>query len=351
MIKASDSNINIIYLMMGFACNFNCKYCIQTPTCNNLNPIIDDDVFKYIKRLVNMRDKDKNKLKIMFWGGEPLLYISTIKNVLNRLGNSVRYGVVTNGSLLTDEFVDLANQYNISVALSYDGFNTDITRKINILENRVIRERFNNINNRGILSVLSAYNYDFNKLQENAYQYCKKDTGITLEMLKITWNMPEDIYKINKELYRKSLQYTADKAYKDILSGIITNDVNLFLPHLENICYVNSMYKDVPRCLQFYNTMNIDLNGNVYICHNSNTKIGSIKDNRITLGVRYEDFLQKSKNDKCMSCKYYNLCQGGCPLENKYKHITCELRMIFFDEVNKLANRLIQSYLDVDLEV
>lgn len=353
MIKTSESNISKIYLMLGFACNFGCKYCIQnqSKTCADLSPEVDENVFLYIEHLVKIRQSGRGKLKIMFWGGEPLLYLSTIKKIINRLGSSVEYGLVTNGELIDEEFVELANTNDISVALSHDGKFTESTRRKNIFKKEGFLEKFNSIKKRGVLGVLSRYNYDFQAFQDYVYKHCKRDTGVTLEMLKLTWAMPKDLYEIDLEKYRKSLEVTAKIAFWDILNLRISNEVRLFLPYLKKTVNQDNIYKDILACRQFYNVMNIDLNGNVYACHNSILKLGNISDNRIYLAKKYTAFLESRKKECCESCKYLNLCQRGCPFESELKSKTCKLRKVFFGVTEKLINELIESYEPIDLEV
>ena len=122
--------------MMGSKCNFNCRHCIQTDAMNFENPnSIYEKVFMYIEHLANIRPGFKQKLLLMFWGGEPLLYMGVINQFVQRLGDKVQYGVVTNGSLLTSELVDYFNTNKFEVVLSNDGVNTNHVRPFNALDN------------------------------------------------------------------------------------------------------------------------------------------------------------------------------------------------------------------------
>lgn len=73
---------------------------------------------------------------ISFYGGEPLLSFSLIKETVSFLKNKnkelkkrVHYTITTNGSLLTDEIVQFLSEHKFSVELSFDGLAQDVLRK------------------------------------------------------------------------------------------------------------------------------------------------------------------------------------------------------------------------------
>jgi len=73
---------------------------------------------------------------INFYGGEPLLSFSLIKETVSFLKNKnkelkkrVHYTITTNGSLLTDEILQFLSEHKFSVELSFDGIAQDILRK------------------------------------------------------------------------------------------------------------------------------------------------------------------------------------------------------------------------------
>ena len=348
-----ETGINTIYLMLGFACNFSCRHCIQEATdTSNVTPQnnISSGVIEYIEHLVNIRPTYYPKLKIMFWGGEPLIYIDIIKNVVNRLKDKVSYSLVTNGGLFTADIVEFINANDIHVALSYDGPKTASVRNINILEDKSKLELFKGIKNKSICSVISAYNYDFSKLYTDVADKVGTDISIYLEPLRITWDMPADLYSINPVEYQKCLHKQAIIAVEDLLQGVNSYSVQFFMPYLQT--YNTTSYIPM-KCMQTYRVLNIDLQGNVYPCHNTCVQIGTINDSRDKLIKSQEDFINKTMLEECNKCSAYNICRGGCPNEIKANssRVSCMYTRIVATEIDLIIHKIETNFLEVDLEV
>lgn len=336
--------------MMGFGCNFRCRHCIQDG-CEAavIKADLSDKVIDYIKYLIESRPEKMSKLRLMFWGGEPLLYWRIIEKIISIFGDKLYYSMVTNGSLLTQEKVNYINKHEINVALSYDGDNTDKVRNINILDNPVILDLFKQIEYKSICAVSSAYNYDYQKLFDKVDSLLGEDVPVYIETITITWDMPKDLYNIPLLDYQNKLHKLAQQACKDILDLKITRASNFFLKYLQKLCSTNKRRLE---CGQIYNTMNIDLQGNVYSCHNNCNKIGTVKDERFNLIANQDKWVNEKFSKACESCPYFIICNGGCPNELTYENtekISCHINKVLYSEVCWLANELENSFEKVDL--
>lgn len=351
MAKYSVHNINMIYLILGNKCNFKCRYCLQGEHCDNeVAKYPTEDVYNYIEHLIKIRAKSRPKLRIIFWGGEPLIYLATIKEVVDRFGDSVGYALVTNGALLSKSFIEFANLHDISVTLSNDGLNTFKTRRLNFLGDKEFCKFFMQLKNRSIESVTSAYNYDYCALIDYLRERVP-NTPVQIDPLKVTWDIPNDIRDVPLDDYEEKLRLVAKRAYLDILNQKVTDEVRLFLPSLKIISKLNDS-PEFPKCGQFYKSLNIDCDGNIYPCHDlSLSPIGNIKDARIDVADVFENWLDKRRYDKCNSCEVNFLCAGGCPLETEFKEDTCKLNKVFYKVSIELAEKLIEEFEDIDLEV
>lgn len=348
--KYNILNIRTIYLMMGSKCNFKCRHCIQGDGEVGVSKDISQDVLDYLSYLADIRPADYRKITIMFWGGEPLIYWEVVKKIISYFGGKFNYAMVSNGSLLTQEKVDYINQHNITFSLSYDGEDTANVRGINVLKDKDKLELFKQINRKSICSVTSAYNYDYQKLY-NHIDNLLGNINVNIEQFRITWDMPKDLYNINLINYKEKLHKLAIQAKEDILNMNFSRPVSFFFNYLQSLCYTNKMYQ--LHCGQMYNKLNIDLQGNIYSCHNLCKPIGSIKDDRVTLINRQDKWVEDNTPSKCKDCKYFQLCDGGCPNEligSDGERISCKINKIVFQEVLWLANELENSFLDVDLE-
>lgn len=138
----------VLVLKLGGQCNLHCKYC----HCKRVNYKLNRDIFKYIS--------DNGFTHITFSGGEPFLYWSIIKEVLEYFGTSITYKIVTNGNLLNSEIVETCNKYNVQCFVSYDGANNDSRDYYSFIE----WNDFSKLNRHGFATLFSKSNEDIDKL-------------------------------------------------------------------------------------------------------------------------------------------------------------------------------------------
>jgi uncharacterized protein len=109
--------MSVEYLPVGIACNIKCEYCYQDPMREAGNINVPRDWSKAQKQL------DRLGQNFAVFGGEPLLApIKHLEEVwawgLERFGSN---GIQTNGSLITDEHIELFAKYKVGVGISIDG--------------------------------------------------------------------------------------------------------------------------------------------------------------------------------------------------------------------------------------
>jgi radical SAM protein with 4Fe4S-binding SPASM domain len=113
----------MLNIFLGYACNFSCKYCLQEmeapDAVRRRHP-----VEPFIERVVPFV-QDHGVKRISYWGGEPLLYWDTIKDIhaaFERAGIAFDFvRMSTNGSLLTTDHVGPLNDWNVHVVISDHG--------------------------------------------------------------------------------------------------------------------------------------------------------------------------------------------------------------------------------------
>lgn len=100
--------VNTIFILLGTACNMSCRHCSQLPVrvssaqTTRCSEELLDAIAEWSKQV-------DFKRTIWFWGGEPLLYLDTIKDIVSRLeakGADLQYTTTTNGLLLTKQVAD-----------------------------------------------------------------------------------------------------------------------------------------------------------------------------------------------------------------------------------------------------
>ncbi|MBQ1892846.1 MAG: radical SAM protein [Clostridia bacterium] len=110
-------------------CNLNCVYCYEKHSPVRM------DMQTAIAACDLMFSFGHKKNGFSLFGGEPLLCRSLIERLTayaaernKALGGELSYKLTTNGVLLDEEFLQLADDRNIEIALSHDGLLQDIQR-------------------------------------------------------------------------------------------------------------------------------------------------------------------------------------------------------------------------------
>ncbi|MDD0854378.1 radical SAM protein [Halobacteriovorax sp. GB3] len=108
------------------ACNLNCSYCNVDKLSKKS---IDENLFLHSFSEVR-RNNPNERIKIDFYGGEPLLHWNKIVRITKELSSDpqVEFYMPTNGLLLDEEKVRFLNDYSVKVSLSYDGLWQDAKR-------------------------------------------------------------------------------------------------------------------------------------------------------------------------------------------------------------------------------
>ena len=330
--------------MLGSACNFNCKYCLQCNMKPDSDKHISDKLRKYLWSVACKTQSTKKR--IMFWGGEPLLYFEQIKEVVNIYKDKFDYSIVSNGSLLTKEKVDFINENKITFILSHDGKNTISTRFNDVLKNTVIYELVNQIDDLAVDATTSSFNMDYDVLIDYWNIVLPKAVP-NIELLRVTWDMPEELYKFNLDEYRKKTEEFFSKAVDDLIKGNITKRVLVALPFLNVVADGIDGKKKRINCGQTYHNLNLDLDGNIYACHNTGIVIGSIDDSKEKYTNVYQKWLNSKRLKACNDCVVRNYCNGGCPLEPAGKEglrKTCAINIVFFQCVEKAVKKIAEYH-------
>ena len=124
------NNINVLnrlVIHLTNDCNMRCKYCYANGgKYQSDRGILTKEILdKTIEVFFNHFEKI---YAIQFFGGEPLLNLPLMKyscekisQIAKKKGYEISFGVVVNGTLISQIFIDLVKQYKIGVTVSYDG--------------------------------------------------------------------------------------------------------------------------------------------------------------------------------------------------------------------------------------
>lgn len=338
-------------IQLGLGCNFHCKYCIDTHglehTRTESRVAMPPKVTA--RNFVDMLVKNDIKPKrIVFWGGEPLVYYKTIVELVPLLKEKVpsieSFGTITNGSLFTLDKAKFFVENSISVTVSHDGwsFNTYRDDKDPLDDPKIVEAfqyYYDHIDNKSMLSfhiVVTPENCDLQGFPEF---FDKK-----LDRSPVTFNF-ESIVKNDR--YTKDIITPFDlPAKKTLLNNIFalasTESENTrfadlrkitsrFILTLVNKKGLTRQHFDYPCSAPFANQVAVDLHGNILKCHGTNPEFSTIGHLNDIECVVNDTLHPSSERKECSDCPFLALCSGGCPmLEQEDIDCYCENLKIWY---------------------
>ena len=124
---------------MGYAikilnCNGECASCYERAIREKGLPKYDiDSILRTIDRIIEQESKKEKAQRcnhINLHGGEPLIIsVGDLEKFLKKIYDFWEYtGIQTNGTLITDEHIELFKKYNTNIGISLDGDTAEMNR-------------------------------------------------------------------------------------------------------------------------------------------------------------------------------------------------------------------------------
>lgn len=327
--KQENKSINIAYFLLTSVCNFQCKYCFVESRIKNRNDSfmtkeIAEKGIQFLKRNID----NKNKITIIFYGGEPFLNFDVMKYIVNRtqeLEMNIKFNVVSNGSIMSDEIIEFIKNNKIEIGISLDGL-----EKIN---DQMRIDTNNGGTYKKIISAISALSQSGVNLgiscTISTHNMKKLDEIIPiLEKYNIKgfgFNLPADngnivVSEMQKYVIVKNLLKTEDIVFeKRIFEDRIIN--RRFKAFVEKKKWI----KD---CGGYGHQIAITPTGLVGVCHglwpdeinkNDNTyyDIDVNYEGKITDHPFWQEWFMRTPFNMpvCWNCEAISLCGGGCAKE------------------------------------
>lgn len=145
-----------VCIPIGLKCNLHCKYCFRDMSkVTNIPLELNEDMRKYLQQL-----NPQITESVIISGGEPLIYLDTLKEVLSLVPKNIHKCIMSNCTLLNQDIVDYMNENNIELHLSHDGKHTKYLRGVDVLDNDKIRNLIKQVNTLMVFSVVTNKNCD-----------------------------------------------------------------------------------------------------------------------------------------------------------------------------------------------
>ena len=330
-------------------CNLRCRYCFADEGAyHSAREFMSEQTAKKAIDFLLANSGNRKVLEVDFFGGEPLMCLQTIKNVVayararaEEQGKKFLFTTTTNALLLDDDAIDFFNREMENVVLSLDGRKEvhDAIRKTRngkgsfdlVVENikKFVRSRGDK--NYYVRGTFTAKNLDFSKdvifLAENGFDSLSVEPVVTdIDDLAIK---PEHIPAIVGEY-----ENLCDKYLEKHKKGEGFNFFHFNIDLEGGVC----LQKKVSACGAGNEYLSVVPNGDLYPCHqfagDKDFLMGNVYDGVIDPVIR-EKFASSclfTRKD-CDGCFAKFICSGGCAANNyhfegdintPYK-VTCEM--------------------------
>lgn len=313
---------SLLRLSVTENCNLCCKYCyINSRGNKNNNKMPFGVASKAIHQFyANFKNIDRQPPVIWFYGGEPLLCESLIKDCIEliiELDKETKkipdVVITTNGTLFPEKAIDLIINRNVAISISLDGVN-EFNDKNRVFKNgknsfKKVDETIKKFNKKNVNLLAGAViTSDTIKGVLPLIDYCKDNNirSLSINFPRFLIDMHLDYKKmasliLELESYAFENGVILDGFWRDILISLKCNHSPAF-------------------CAAIGSEINIKPDGSIRLCPGYNESIGHV-DNLEDI-FKNECFLKHASRvggsiKECEGCIIEGLCSGGCPAELK----------------------------------
>lgn len=308
-------------------CNLRCKHCYRTE--GDIEPLSFDDViniieqYKKLRVSYNERHGIKKRGHINITGGEPF-FRKDIKEILRYLGENrelFSYGVLSNGSLIDDEIIEVLKETDVSfVQLSIDGSREihDSLRAQGDYD-RVFRTA-KHLEKKGIRTYISfTANKDNMSSIPSVAKECRKR--------RITKLWSDRLVPIGNAEDLKRLAVTKDEmpCYREYMKkaqgSILTKKIYPKTAVTMNraLQFIDSDGR-IYSCSAADSLITVDETGNIMPCRRLPLICGNFRESTLSdVYFNNEVFLKLRMRlipEECKACEYAYLCRGGAKCQS-----------------------------------
>ena len=330
-------------------CNLRCRYCFADEGAyHSAREFMSEETAKKAMDFLIENSGNRKVLEVDFFGGEPLMCLDTIKNIVYYAkekaaarGKKFLFTTTTNALLLNEEAIEFFNAEMENVVLSLDGrkqVHDAIRKTVNGKGSYdfVINNIKNFVKSRGdkhyyVRGTFTAKNLDFSKdvlfLADNGFDSISMEPVVTdIDDLAIK---EEHLPEILKEYERLCDEYL--ERYE---RGEGFNFFHFNVDLEGGPC----LSKRVSACGAGNEYFSVAPNGDIYPCHqfvgDEKFKMGNVNGGALNADIR-STFAENClfTREKCDKCFAKYICSGGCSANNyhfegdmnKPYGVTCEM--------------------------
>jgi uncharacterized protein len=354
-VQASLANTPQITLELTDACNLKCEYCGYGKFYGNHDRRENNTLkFDYVRRFLDylyrlwqspFNKSAYNRLTISFYGGEPLLNMPLIREIVDFIEQSdyqnfrnICFNMTTNAMLL-DRYMDYLVEKDIQLLISLDGNKDNMSYRVNHAGENVFDKIVAHVD---LLKEKHPAFFE-TKVNFNAVLHNCNSIDSIYSFFKIRYNKIPTIVALNNTGIKDDMKAEFDRTYKNVKESLIQSEnytqieqdmfmnaptyksVALFLFNQSEFSYRNynellygkSDKKDmIPTgtCVPFGKKVFITVNGKILPCERIGHQytLGQIKPESIELDFnyiagRYNGYLNKIQR-LCGNCYSQTSC-------------------------------------------
>lgn len=345
-----ETAIKALCLHVAHDCNMVCDYCFASRgEYHGERSLMSPEVGRRAIDFVIKSSKKRKNIEIDFFGGEPLLNFSVVKDIVDyaraegkKHGKNFRFTITTNGLALNEEIKNYINENMSNIVLSLDGrretndrvrcypggrgtYDSIVQKFLDLAESR-------GQDNYYVRGTFTAYNLDFSKDVLHLADLGFKQ--ISIEPVVADANAPYAILDKHIPIILKEYEELARAMYEREKVGRGFNFFHFMIDLSGGPCAL----KRISGCGAGHEYLAVTPQGDLYPCHQlagiPEHKMGNVLNQSFDMDKSMElGKINLYTKEECRKCwaKFY--CSGGCIATNtnyagdmnKPYSIACEL--------------------------
>lgn len=312
-----DRRFTTLWINISNDCNMRCIYCYGDGGHYNRERelIKKNKMVEILNFWIEHIDPRKKLLRVIFFGGEPLMNKAAIKFAVAYLKvrlneeSRIQFEITTNGTIIDDELLEIFSLNNFHITLSIDG-----GKKIQDAQRPFL-------NRKGSFSVISR----------NIEAILKKNIPI-IARVTVTHQNVGEIMQCIFDIWDLGIKYITfapvSTEKKDI--KLTSDDMDILINQIEKLgayqykSLINNKHRYILNMIQFGKMLHqnqfgicsfyvpevlkVDINGNIFKCHRL-IGIDDFLEGNVNQGLVMNDSnLFKAAVNSCPNCIYSTLC-------------------------------------------
>ncbi len=335
-------------------CNLSCSYCTYSDIYNKYYDLRNgkDIPFAKAKLMIdylynlwkdNYSEGVDSEIIISFYGGEPLMNITFIKQVidylnsLDRIGRKYSFGMTTNAMLL-DQYMDFLVDQNFRLSISLDGDEHAQSYRVDHSGKNSFNRVFHNVK-----LLQSTYpEYFSEKVSFLSVLHSRNNVATICQFITTNFNKIPKIMPLNnagvnqekKEEYNKMYRNPVQSLYDSIDCEAWESKLLLQAPRVSQLSYymrcqsgnmfdtyndlfINKDHLNISStgtCVPFYKKLYLTVSGKILPCERIDHcfSFGQVHDDHVELDVEYVamryNFFNSKFAKQCINCAGKQFC-------------------------------------------